>query len=828
MRKSILAVGLLAVAAWPLGTGPLGPEQARPTLRAQGPAKAKAPAEPLVEQVREAIRKGIAYLRKQQTNSGSWNGGPPRHPEGATSLAVLALLNAGVPPTDEMITRGLEYLRKKDRLTTYVRSLQTLAFVEAGFPEDDVRIQQNIKRLLEIRIVRGGKLEGWPYDYTDSPVKTGPDNSNTQYAVLALHAARTKVKIGKEVWEEIRDYYERTQHEDGSWDYAPYRKAEFNREAPSLPMTTAGLYGLLTAGMESKQGRETLRANGTAVNCGKYKENPAIQKALNWISSPARDRFRLENNKSTFYNLYGIERAGRLSGLRFFHSHDWYREGCAYLVKLQQPEDGCWQLPGGYGWDSWPTVSTSFALLFLSKGRTPVLISKLVHGDPQTRQTTDLDWNNDRNDCRHLVEFASAKLFDPRKHRGLRLPLAWQTFDMLRATQNRPGAAFTDQDALEVTSDLLESPVVYFNGHESPLNRFTGREKELLKLYVENGGFVLAEACCGRAEFDKGFRALCGQLWPDVPLEPLPADHPVWRAAFVVPPGSFKLHGLQMGCKTVLIYSPEDLSCLWEQGTQDTARGELAFRVGTNIIAYATGNEPPRPRLSRVQLENVKDEARDVQRGFLKVAQLELEGDPQPAKRAMPRLMAYLNRRAGVDVVLKTEMLPPYVPSIKDFKFVYMHGRKDFMQERDYSEKELEHLRFNLEHGGLLLADACCGKEPFNRSFRRFVARLLPKHKLEPVDPKQELGERGLFSKKLNGEALTEQNIFCRVKRGELPRPMAPALEGVKMNGRWVVLYSRYDIGCALERHTSADCLGYSPESAEKIAAAAVLYTLRP
>ncbi len=57
---------------------------------------------------------------------------------------------------------------------------------------------------------------------------------------------------------------------------------------------------------------------------------------------------------------------------------------------------------------------------------------------------------------------------------------------------------------------------------------------------------------------------------------------------------------------------------------------------------------------------------------------------------------------------------------------------------------------------------------------------------------------------------------------------MAPFLEGIKYNGRWVVLYSKYDIGCALERHQSVDCLGYHPDSAVKIAGAALLYTLRP
>jgi hypothetical protein len=280
----------------------------------------------------------------------------------------------------------------------------------------------------------------------------------------------------------------------------------------------------------------------------------------------------------------------------------------------------------------------------------------------------------------------------------------------------------------------------------------------------------------------------------------------------------------------VLVYSPEDLSCLWEQNRQDTDRGVLAFRLGTNLIAYATGKEPPRPRLTKVELVNVVDHVRQIPRGFLKVAQVHHAGDWHPASRAMPRLMGYLRERAGIDVALKTEevLLRSDTKSIVDFKFVYMHGRKDFMREQSYSDEDLKNLRFNLENGGLLFADACCGKKAFDEGFRKFVARLLPKHKLEPINPKEELKEGGLFSADLNGVALTHENIRCRVEASRKPQNMAPALEGIKINGRWAVIYSRYDIGCALERATSSDCLGYDPESAQLIAGAAVLYTLRP
>ncbi len=55
-----------------------------------------------------------------------------------------------------------------------------------------------------------------------------------------------------------------------------------------------------------------------------------------------------------------------------------------------------------------------------------------------------------------------------------------------------------------------------------------------------------------------------------------------------------------------------------------------------------------------------------------------------------------------------------------------------------------------------------------------------------------------------------------------------PQLEGVKINGHWAIIYSKYDIGCALERHSGLDCKGYNYESALKIAANIVIYSTLP
>jgi hypothetical protein len=630
------------------------------------------------------------------------------------------------------------------------------------------------------------------------------DGSNTQYALLGLHAGKSAdIDIPAEVWESIRSLYTDAQQRNGGWGYA-LRPGAMDT---SLTMTTAGLCGLLISGMELNNGRETIRADGTADQCGIYKENEPIARALHLLGRiPASDLISPREGP-VFYNLYGIERAGRLSGQRFLGAHDWYRLGCEQLVRRQRP-DGSWWAPTKF--DGWPGVSTSFALLFLSKGRTPVLISKLVHGD-WPRNEADQDWNNDRNDLRHLTEFASHELF--RKQ-----PLAWQTFDIMWGLKAR-GGGLGEATRLEVTSDLLQSPLVYINGHKSPRDRFTDDEKDLLKKYVENGGFILAEACCGKQSFRDGFVELVRDLWPHQQLVDLPAEHPVWSVHFPVPPGSFKLKGLHMGCKTVLIFSPEDMSCLWESNNLDEGRAQLAFRLGANIVAYATGMQPPQPRLTEVKLASGKDDLLTAPRGFLKAAQLQHGGDWQPAPRAMRNLLAHVHKLAGTPVALQTQPLPLEHDSLVDFKLLYMHGRGAFT----FQDNQLKKLRFNLETGGLLLADACCGSEAFDKAFRRLVVQLFPKEKLQRVPLADDL-----FSKELNGTAITLANTQCRREpRGDI-RAMEPWLEGIKIQGRWVLLYSKYDLGCALERHQAPDCVGYDNASALRIAGAAVLYLLRP
>ncbi|QEL18233.1 DUF4159 domain-containing protein [Limnoglobus roseus] len=773
-------------------------------------ASAADPEKDFVTRVNRAIEKGKKFLIEREGGKGNWEGllleTIGDQVGGQTALATLALLTSGVPAEDKVVQRGLDYLRKLEPRKTYVVALSTMAFAEAKQKSKDLdRIQKNTEWLLANSIRDKGKLIGWSY-----PSHIVPDASNTQYALLGLYAAKQAgVKIDDKHWEEIRDLYIRIQKPAGHWVYN-YSGAAGGLDGPSFSMTTAGVCGLLIAGMGLNDSQQQLNEiTGVAANCGVYTANEPLAKGMKWIS----DRFSFDTApglKSVYYNVYGLERLGRISGQRFIGKYDWYREGCDYLTRVQN-DNGSWVGEGGAA-DRFPTISTSFALMFLAKGKTPILLTKLAFdtlGDPDNV----IGWNRKQSDVRNLTEFASRELFNGTN-------LAWQVYD------GRKIELSGEKLQTEVES-LLACPVVYFNGHTRP--NLTGAQRDLLKKYVDEGGFVLAEACCGSEEYTREFRALMRELFPESKLEPMKPEHAIWRSFFSVSPADIAgVECMERGCKTVVVLCTKPLAGYWEEnrfmvskGTPAKNQGQRAYQFAGNVIAYATGMQPPEQRGTKVAI--AADPKKDLSppRSALKPAQLVVQSETPPAPAAMRNLMAHVKTSTGVDTVLAAQLVRPNDPELDKYKFIYLHGRKEF----DLSLSEVTNLAACLDTGGLLFADAACGKPGFDKSFRELVPKLFEGRKLEPIPVDDEL-----YSAKINGVAITsvqrrEKSDGTGTDGGYKDLP--PLLEGVKIDGRWVVIYSKYDIGCALERHKSTECLGHTPESALKLATAAVLYSLK-
>ncbi len=516
------------------------------------------------EQVTRAINEGVRFLKSQQKPDGSWSDVENEAKTGTTSLITLALLTAGEKVESPTIHRALDYLRgygPSDLKSTYAIALQTMVFAAAQPGLDQLRIANNVAWLERAQINRSDRVK-WPGSWTYSDLKRirPGDNSNTQYALLGLHAAsEAGVPVKPAVWELASAYWERSQTQNVGWAYTP------DSTNQTASMTCAGISSLIITGVRLVQGQEFLEGE-TIQNCGKGGMNSKLQAGINWLA----EHFQVSQNFGNgqqwkFYYLCGLERAGRLTGQRFFGRNDWYRLGAEELVHEQDKLGGFWM---GALIEKDMVLATSFALLFLAKGRAPVLINKLVHGPSG-------DWNNDADDIRNIVNTVS---------RDWKSLLGWQMVDSKKAT----------------VPDLLRAPILFINGHEAL--EFTLAEKKNLRDYVDRGGFIFAEDCCGRADFDRGFKALMGELFVEKQeqLRPLVDDHPIWRARHLLSSAIHPLWGISRRGRTVVVYSPSDLSCHWNQSGRSPANPAVikANRVGHNVIDYATGRALPPDRLS--------------------------------------------------------------------------------------------------------------------------------------------------------------------------------------------------------------------------------------
>ncbi|GAC1474763.1 MAG: DUF4159 domain-containing protein [Isosphaeraceae bacterium] len=730
------------------------------------------------EQVELAIKRGTRFLKDAQRNDGSWSDDGLSNHKGITGLITLALLTAGEPAGSATISKALDYLRgfTPEQLdNTYAVALQTMTFAAATPEQDQLRIAAGVAWLERSQNKADGS-ERWPgaWSYSEHGRGAG-DNSNTQYALLGLNAAsEIGVPVNPEVWTLARVYWERQQLDDGGWGYIP------NEPRASASMTCAGISSLIITGLNRFRGQEFL-AGDQIRDCGLGSYDPRLKRGIGWMARNFAVGENFGRDQSwKYYYLYGLERAGRLTGQRFFGEHDWYREGAEELVHDQDPLQGFWQ---GMTAEENRLIATSFALLFLAKGRAPVLINKIRHAP-------SADWNNDPDDVRNIVSFVS---------RDWKHLLTWQVVD--------PNVARVQ--------DMLQAPILFLNGHQPP--EFDDRGKKNLREYVEQGGFIFAESCCSRAEFDRGFHRLMKEIFPEpeFQLHPLAADHAVWRARHLLTPDIHPLWGIEHGCRTVVIYSPEDLSCYWNQSEANPSNTAVirSLRVGQNVVDYATGRELPADKLTVRDVRDFKLES--AKRGALQIAKLRHAGDWNVAPLAVPNLMTMLRDKLGYDVVINHKELFPRDPNLVNFPLIYIHGRASV----SFTREDISILQKHLEPGGgTLFADAACGSTAFDAAFRKFVAQLLPDNALIPIPRDDEI-----YTRKMGFDLASSQ--YSKAAGGGRDFPQ---LEGVKLNGHWALIYSKYDIGCALERHQGVDCKGYDPESAQRIAANIVIYSTLP
>jgi len=273
------------------------------------------------------------------------------------------------------------------------------------------------------------------------------------------------------------------------------------------------------------------------------------------------------------------------------------------------------------------------------------------------------------------------------------------------------------------------------------------------------------------------------------------------------------------------------LSCYWELARPGRAQAlapavqqqvDAARSIGINILAYATNREI-KFKLDGSTAVAAAAGQDQFERAKLYIAKIQHPGGWNAAPAALANLLRVVSQQAGLRASTDEKQLPFSDPNIFNYHLVFMHGRTDF----SLTEEERRQMRAYVERGGSIFADSICASEEFTRAFRRELALIFPDQPLAAIP-----GSDPLFTTEFGGFELKQVQRRDQERRGDdgpvrnALQTVEPELEGLSWEGRYAVIFSRFDLSCALERHESLECPGYTREDAAKIGLNVVLYSL--
>jgi len=368
-----------------------------------------------------------------------------------------------------------------------------------------------------------------------------------------------------------------------------------------------------------------------------------------------------------------------------------------------------------------------------------------------------------------------------------------------------------------------EIPALLISAHNG--FTFTDKQRAQLARYVMDGGMLIGDACCGWPKFRDAFRKEMQKMFPGRPMVRLEADDPLFMtyykihdltyqrkdgSRFKAPPN---IEGIYFGCRIGVAFSPSDLSCGWDG--HDHPWGDRVFmddarQVGANYVTYLLANY----QLGRfLSTQKVYHEEGKPSRDDLVFAQVMHGGDWDPDPSAVHNLLKFAQTHTTMQVKFKRANVSLDKADIMDHPILYMTGHRSFR----FSAREVQRLRRYLEAGGLLIADACCGRLSFNKAFRREIARVLPGTKLERL---------ALDHPIYQSPSKIQRVAYTPLVEKDFPNLQVPRLEGIKREDRLCVIYSEFDLGDGWEQFPHPYSRGYASDDALRIGLNVLVYSM--
>lgn len=739
------------------------------------------------DEVKESIKKGVEFLYEAQNADGSWEVVPAPTTQGGhevtgkqwgglTAMAAYALLAAGENEQHPKIARAVEWLGKANIVGTYALGLrsQVWPLLDPGGPYGKI-IRAGVKKdaaaLLAGMYSAEGESWGWYTYYRDTYINQampkaaagGPyDRSNSQYGVLGVWGCeQAGGEIPAKYWMIQDNIWKKAQNADGGWEYTG--------QGPSThTMAAAGLATLFITQdylINSTMGKRDCKGNYV---------NKHIDLGLGYMDKNAQAMLTEQGGAHYHYLMYGIERIGVASGRKYFGTLDWYQVGAEALVR-QQGGDGAWGADEMV-YNARKVPSTVFCLMFLVRGRAPVVMNKLEYASVEKEGAGDC-WNQRPRDAANFAWWMGkqAERF-----------YNWQIVNLK-----------VDPD------EFFDAPLLYIAGSESL--GFKKEEVEKLKRYIEDGGIILGHADCEKERFGKSFRDLGRQMFPGYEFRAMPANHPIftrqqfnvnrWKSRPVV----YELHN---GVRSLMILIPRgDPARKWQaRGGKD----DEAFQLGANLYYYATDKNLDKFKgITHIVKDNGESPANTI-----KVARIQYGGnwDPEPAGWRRLGLILKNDHQLGVKTV--NVKLDGKSLKASGARLAHLTGTTK-VALNDAQRKELKAF---VKGGGTLVVDAAGGVTEFADAAEKELAATF-----------------GDMVGKALSSSLPVQHAVCNQAGGEIKefkyrtftKPTitgkAPRLKGIEIGGRTAVLFSREDLTAGMVGQDVDGVFGYTPAVATAI-----------
>jgi hypothetical protein len=155
------------------------------------------------------------------------------------------------------------------------------------------------------------------------------------------------------------------------------------------------------------------------------------------------------------------------------------------------------------------------------------------------------------------------------------------------------------------SDELAAFPFLFMTGHK--LVRFSHKERERMRRYVEHGGFLFSDDCNHDVAglYATSFERELGIIFGAAGRAPkLPRSHPLYRTVFPFPDGPPQtshelngwgddlvhdyLRGVEVGGRVGVLYSNKDYGCEWDYDWRNKRfQRDDNTKFAVNIAAYS-------------------------------------------------------------------------------------------------------------------------------------------------------------------------------------------------------------------------------------------------